>query len=309
MTRLHIQHVTTYRYMRAVGLGQHTLMLRPRQSRDVHVLSSALSVTPSATLIWSEDVSGNAVASASFATMTDRLTIECRSEIELGAVAWPVFEIAYSAASYPFRYSDDDWTALGALTVLTYTDPNGRLAQWARGFVRGNPTDTLSLLKNICAGIGASIRYQSRDDEGTQSACETLNRGWGTCRDFAALFVDAVRNLGFGARIVSGYLFDPESSATGNSKTGNTHAWAEVFVPGAGWIAFDPTNGGVGGFNLVPVAVARSIHQVMPITGSLTSISEGPAAMAVAVSIRQSSMVNRHPASAREVGQEMVWRG
>lgn len=286
MTRLLVRHLTTYRYPHIVGLGPHTFMLRPRQSRDVHVLSSALSVSPSATIAWSEDVNGNAVASASFVVATDNLTIACISEIELGAVAWPVFEIAYSAASYPFLYADDDWAALGALTVLSYADPNGRLAEWARSFVRGNPTDTLSLLKDICAGIGTSLRYQSRDDEGTQSACETLTRGWGTCRDFATLFVDAVRSLGFGARIVSGYLFDPEFSATGNSEAGNTHAWAEVFVPGAGWIAFDPTNGGVGGFNLVPVAVARSIHQVMPVAGSLTSTGGDPAEMAVEVSIR-----------------------
>ena len=287
MSRLHIRHVTRYRYPHAVGLGVHTLMLRPRQSRDVHVLSSALSVSPVATVAWSEDVNGNAVASAAFAAMTDTLIIESVSEIEMGAVAWPIFEIAHSAASYPFRYSDDDWAALGALTVLTYPDPDGHLSRWARGFVRGTPTDTLSLLKDIGIGVGAAVRYQSRDDEGTQSACETLDRGWGACRDFASLFVDAVRSLGFGARIVSGYLFDPGSSATGNAGAGTTHAWAEVFVPGAGWIAFDPTNGGVGGFNLVPVAVARSIHQVMPITGSLSSIVTGSTEMSVEVSSRQ----------------------
>ncbi|MBU1176361.1 MAG: transglutaminase family protein [Alphaproteobacteria bacterium] len=306
MTRLHIQHVTTYRYPHAVRLGQHTLMLRPRQSRDVHVLSSALSVSPSARIAWSEDVNGNAVASASFAAATDNLTIACVSEIELGAVAWPVFEIAYSAASYPFRYSDDDWVALGALTAPSYADPDGRLAQWARGFVRGNATDTLSLLKDICAGIGASIRYQSRDEEGTQSACETLDRGWGTCRDLATLFVDAVRSLGFGARIVSGYLYDPDFGATGNVEAGNTHAWAEVFVPGAGWIAFDPTNGGVGGFNLVPVAVARSIHQVMPVTGSLASVG-GAAEMAVAVSFSRSPL--KASGAPVEADREPQWRG
>lgn len=296
MTRLTIRHVTTYRYPHAVGLGVHTLMLRPRESRDVHVFSSLLNVSPSASIAWSEDVNGNAVATAAFAKMTDMLVIACVSEIELGAVAWPVFQIAHAAASFPFRYSDADWTALGALTVLSYADPDGRLAQWAQGFVRDFPTDTLSLLKDICAGTGATIRYQSRNDEGTQSPRETLNRGWGACRDLAALFVDAVRSLGFGARIVSGYLFDPDSSATGNTGTGNTHAWAEVFVPGAGWIAFDPTNGGVGGFNLVPVAVARSIHQVMPITGSLTSSVSGSTGMTVDVSSRQLPSAGRQVA-------------
>jgi transglutaminase-like putative cysteine protease len=130
MTRLAIRHVTTYRYPHAVGLGVHTLSLRPRRSRDVHVFSSLMNVSPSASIAWSEDVNGNAVASAAFATMTETLIIEYVSEIELRAVAWPVFEIACSAASYPFRYSVDDWVALGTLTVLSCADPDRLLAQW-----------------------------------------------------------------------------------------------------------------------------------------------------------------------------------
>jgi transglutaminase-like putative cysteine protease len=82
---------------------------------------------------------------------------------------------------------------------------------------------------------------------------ETLNRGWGSCRDFAVLFTEAARMLGFGARIVSGYLHNPNQQSVGSSDAGSTHAWAEVFVPGAGWITFDPTNRSVGGFNLIPV--------------------------------------------------------
>ena len=107
--------------------------------------------------------------------------------------------------------------------------------------------------------------YQSRDDEGTQSPTQTLDRGWGSCRDFAVLFVEAARSLGFGARIVSGYLYQPDQSSVGSRGAGSTHAWAEVYVPGAGWITFDPTNRSVGGFNLIPVAVARDIRQAMPV--------------------------------------------
>ena len=138
----------------------------------------------------------------------------------------------------------------------------------AQGFVRGNPTDTLALLKDLSAGVSAWIRYQSREDEGTQSPPETLDRGWGSCRDFAVLFVEAARSLGFGARIVSGYLYNGDQDRVGSEGAGSTHAWAEVYVPGAGWITFDPTNRSVGGFNLIPVAVARDIHQAMPAAGS-----------------------------------------
>src|SRR6202041_3240290 len=153
------------------------------------------------------------------------------SELQLDAAAWPIFRLAAPAIVYPFRYSDDEWTDLGALTRQQYPDPTGRLRDWARAFVRGPSTDTLSLLKDLSAGVTSWICYQSRDDEGTQSPTQTLDRGWGSCRDFAVLFTDAVRSLGFGGHIVSGYLYNPDQQSLGSSDSGSTHASAEVFVP------------------------------------------------------------------------------
>src|SRR5664279_2207893 len=149
---------------------------------------------------------GNAVATASFQTLADSLVIDSVTELQHNATAWPVFDVAATAVFYPFRYSDDDWIDLGALAIQQYPDPAGRLRDWARAFVGGNPTDTLALLKDLSSGISGWISYQSREDEGTQSPIHTLDRGWGSCRDFAVLFVEAARSLGFGARIVSGYL-------------------------------------------------------------------------------------------------------
>jgi hypothetical protein len=126
----------------------------------------------------------------------------------------------------------------------------------------------LSLLKDLSLGVAQRISYQSREVEGTQSPTQTLDRGWGSCRDFAVLFVEAARSLGFGARVVSGYLHNPNEDRAGSTGAGSTHAWVEVYVPGAGWITFDPTNRSVGGFNLIPVAVARDIRQVMPVSGN-----------------------------------------
>jgi transglutaminase-like putative cysteine protease len=137
-----------------------------------------------------------------------------------------------------------------------------------QAFVLGSGTDTLSLLKDICIGVSSAIAYRSREEEGTQSPVQTLDLASGTCRDFTTLFVEAVRSLGFGARVVSGYIFDPGRNRSGSEGAGSTHAWAEVYVPGAGWITFDPTNRSVGGFNLIPVAVARDIRHAMPLTGS-----------------------------------------
>ena len=269
---LKIHHKTTYRFRQPVSLLRHRLMLRPRESRDVRVISSTLTLTPTARVTWAQDVSGNAVATATFAGMAESLLIDSVTEIQLNAVAWPVFDITGSTIFYPFQYSDDEWTDLGVLATQQYPDGDGRLRNWARGFVRSNPTDTLSLLKDLCAGVAERISYQSREVGGTQSPTQTLQRGRGSCRDFAILFVEATRSLSFGARIVSGYLYDPGLNSV--SGAGSTHAWAEVFVPGAGWITFDPTNRGVGGFNLVPVAVARDIRQAMPVSGSFVGMTD-----------------------------------
>lgn len=283
MLALTIHHKTTYRYRMPVGLGPHRLMLRPRESRDLRLVASSLTVTPPATVTWAHDVSGNAVAMARFQAMADHLVIDSVVSVQLDAAAWPVFDIAANAISYPFRYSDDEWTDLGALAVPQYPDPAGLLSAWARGFVRGGSTDTLSLLRDLSAGVSAGVAYDSRDEEGTQSPIETLGRRIGSCRDFAVLFVEAARCLGFGARIVSGYLGGQGQGFAAVPSGGSTHAWAEVYVPGAGWITFDPTNRGMGGFNLIPVAVARHISQAIPVAGSFVGPPDASLEMSVAV--------------------------
>ena len=289
MTALKILHKTVYRFRQPVRLGAHRLMLRPRESRDLRLMSHTLAITPVPILTWAHDVFGNAVAMAAFTTMTDMLVIDSVADILVNAAPWPVFDIAASAVSYPFRYSDDAWTDLGALAIEQYPDQAGRLRVWARSFIRSNPTDTLSLLKDLSLGVAERIGYQSREVEGTQSPTQTLDRGWGSCRDLAVLFVEAARSLGFGARVVSGYLYNPDRDRTGSTGAGSTHAWAEVYVPGAGWITFDPTNRSVGGFNLIPVAVARDIRQAMPVSGSFIGMTDASLGMGVEVSVTSSA--------------------
>jgi len=263
-------------------------MLRPRESRDLRLISNDIAITPDADVSWAHDVFGNAVATATFDSMANTLLVESASTVELMTVAWPVFDIAASAITYPFLYSDDEWIDLGALTVRQYADPVGRLAAWAQAFVRGSRTDTLSLLKDISLGVSSAIAYRSREEEGTQPPLQTLNLASGTCRDFATLFVEAVRSLGFGARVVSGYLFDADRNRLGSEGAGSTHAWAEVYVPGAGWITLDPTNRSVGGFNLVPVAVVRDIRHAMPIAGSFAGPADALLEMSVEVLVAAS---------------------
>ncbi|MBL3552920.1 transglutaminase family protein [Rhodovulum sulfidophilum] len=287
MPSVTILHATDYRYRTEVPLGAHRLMLRPRETRDLSLTSFELEITPEARIDWSNDVAGNAVATAQFDHTTTMLSIRARTRLELRAPVWPVFPIAAAAASYPFAYSPDDWTDLGALAMPQYADDTGRLSKWVERFVMSRPTDTLSLLKDVSNGITALISYQSRETEGTQGPLETLDRGWGSCRDFAVLLAEAVRTLGFGARLVSGYLFDPDGDRTGSAATGSTHAWVEIFVPGAGWVAFDPTNRAMGSANLIPVAVARRIAQVSPVSGSFHGRPSDLLALNVEVSVCQ----------------------
>lgn len=285
MTRLTVHHRTAYRYRVPVAPGPHRLMLRPRESRTLRLHAHDLEISPAAAVTWAHDVAGNAVATATFGEPTDILVIDSTAELTLDADRWPVFDIAASAASYPFLLSEDEMTDLGALRLQAYLDPAGGLREWAQGFVAGAGTDTLSLLKDIGNGVAARVVYEEREDDAAQSPVETLAIGRGSCRDFAVLFVDAVRSLGFGARIVSGYLYDPDRDAIGSAGAGSTHAWAEVYVPGAGWIMFDPTNRSVGGFNLIPTAVARHIRQTMPVSGSFAGDTAAFEALDVAVTV------------------------
>ncbi|MGR3368284.1 MAG: transglutaminase family protein [Sagittula sp.] len=286
MTQLTITHVTRYTFRQDIALGRHQLMLRPRETRDLSLVSFALDIRPEPVLDWSHDVAGNAVASAVFPTPARMLEITARMEVDLRAPVWPVFPIAASAASYPFTYSPDEVTDLGALPAPQYWDAKHRLRDWAESLVAAHPTDTLALLKDISNTITRDIRYQSRETEGTQGPLETLDRGWGTCRDFAVLFAEAVRTLGLAARLVSGYRFNPGGELAGSTDTGATHAWTEVSIPGAGWIPFDPTNRSVGSANLIPVAVARNIHQISPVSGSFSGRNGDFLGLDVTVDVR-----------------------
>jgi transglutaminase-like putative cysteine protease len=286
---LDIRHTTTYRYQREVVLQRHRMMLRPRATHELRLLSTALTCTPTAAISWTYDIFGNSIAWADFAEPSATLTIESRLQLELYTTDWPVFQIAPAAHSYPFAYSDDERADLGAMLTPQYPDPNDKVRAWTKTFVAGPVTDTLSLLKDINSSVTGWIAYQAREDEGTQTPLESLDLGTGTCRDIALLMAEAVRHLGFGARIVSGYLFVPPLETGWSSTSGATHAWLEVYLPGAGWIAFDPTNRTMGGANLIPVATVRDISQAVPISGSFFGAATDLLGMTVDVTVTKVS--------------------
>jgi transglutaminase-like putative cysteine protease len=268
-----------------VGFGPHRLRLRPREGPGVRLNSFRLDLRPPADLAWTEDVYGNALATASFSGTADELVVASSAQVELEAAPWPVFPIAAEAISFPFAYAPEDRRALGALLDPVYAAEAGPLAAWTGAVASAPPKDTLLLLAELNDMVGSKLVYEARESEGTQTPLETLHLGRGSCRDLAVLFADAVRGLGLGVRLVSGYLYDPDRALLGSANEGSTHAWAEVFVPGAGWIAYDPTNRRVGGFSLVPTAIARVIERASPVEGSYIGPPDALIAMTVEVAV------------------------
>lgn len=288
MKRLSVRHLTTYTYAAPVAFGEHRMMLRPRDSHDLRLVNATLTISPPAEIRWVHDVFGNSIAIARFAAPADQLTIESRLELERYALERPAFELDSVAARYPFIYSADERADLGRLLEPLHLDPKGQVTEWARAFVHGETTDTLALLRDINLGIKRGFRYEARNAEGTQTPLETIERGAGSCRDFALLMIEALRCLGFAARFVSGYLYDPvlDGAAGGLTGAGATHAWLDVYLPGAGWVEYDPTNGLVGSANLIRIAVARDASQAVPIAGSFTGRPGEMLGMRVEVDVR-----------------------
>lgn len=286
---LAVSHVTRYRYAAPVRLGPHRLMLRPRDSHDMRLLSASLTLSPPGVLRWGHDVFGNSIAIAEFTDPVPELVIRSDLVVERFGADRPARDIAAEiiplARAWPFTYSADDATDLGAQRIGQYADPEGRLLAWAQGFVASNPTPTLGLLRDINGSIQKGFLYRAREEAGTQTPLETLALGSGTCRDFAVLMVETCRAMGFGARLVSGYLHDAGAASVRGA--GSTHAWCEAYLPGPGWIAFDPTNGGMGGRDLIRVATVRDMHQAAPISGSFTGRPTDFLGMEVSVSVTE----------------------
>jgi transglutaminase-like putative cysteine protease len=267
-----IQHSTTYRYAKPVVLGRHRLMFRPRDSHDLRLLDTSLEITPPAQNVrWLHDVFGNSVTLVDFDQPAEELRFFSEMRLEQFAAKPPPFAIEDFARTYPFSYAAEDLPDLGRTRDRHYADPEHRVDEWAKQFAvspDGGLPETLPLLERMTLAIKTSLTYQPRYSEGTQSPEETLRRGSGTCRDYSLLMMEAARSLGFAARFVSGYVHDPADD--GGSASGSTHAWLQIYLPGAGWTEFDPTNGIIGNRGLIRVAVTSDPSQAVPVSGQWT---------------------------------------
>jgi transglutaminase-like putative cysteine protease len=269
--RLSIRHTTVYRYRRPVTFNEHRAMFRPRDSHDLRVLDAQLVLSPPGEVRWIHDVFSNSITLITFAEAAAELRFESLVEIEHYGLTDPEMMMREYATSYPFRYDNDQIVDLLPTLQNHYPDPDGAVGAWARQFLDpGEATSTEELLIRITRAIQRQFRYEERVVRGTQPPAETLRLGSGTCRDFTLSMIEAVRSLGLAARFVSGYLYDPaiDGAGPGLSGAGSTHAWVQVYLPGAGWVEFDPTNGLVGGPNLIRVGVARDPRQAIPLQGS-----------------------------------------
>jgi transglutaminase-like putative cysteine protease len=287
MPDVRITHTTRYTYARPVGLLTHRLMLRPQDSHDLRLHEATIDIDPlPASSRWAHDVFGNSVCLLDWAPglRTDHLRIVSRLRLTHypPGVAQPRNTLDTAAEFYPFAYPPEEMPDLGALALPQQPDPAGAVAAWARGFLgHGSAIRTLPLLEAMTRAIKDQFAYRGREEEGTQAASQTLALGTGTCRDFALLMMEAARSLGLAARFVSGYLY----SASGQAQqgAGATHAWCGIYLPGAGWVEFDPTNGLVSGSNLIRVGVTRTPEQAVPVGGGFVGDPTDPLGMAVEV--------------------------
>lgn len=282
MRRLKIEHTTTYLYSDTVTLQLHKLLLRPREGHDIRIESSQLNIIPTYSLKWQRDVYGNSVGIVTFARTSSRLSIMSSIVLQHYEDRPLDFLVTHYAVQYPFLYMPEERVDLGPYLVSMYPDDAEALHNWLTQFWQPDQrVETYVLLDTINKAIAQNFIYRMREEPGVQTPAQTLAKGSGSCRDYATLFIEACRYLGLAARFVSGYLYDPGIAPGHNS----THAWSEVYLPGAGWKGFDSTGGQVVGDNHIAVAVHRHSEAVPPVSGAFVAPMPQSPVMQVQVNV------------------------
>ena len=304
MPILTIDHKTEYRYAQPVGFGEHRIMLRPRDGHDLRVLKSRLAIAPEPmSLRWIHDVFGNSVAIATFDERAD----SCPSTSTVTVEHLPAEDFALTPTTpayfYPFRYDDEEFPDLAPLHRAAIRRSRWRSCRPGRAIssTRRRRPPTFKILSGMTRRIPEVFTYRKRHEHGTQHPLDTLQTGSGTCRDFALLMIEALRRLGIAARFVSGYLFVPAEQGCGHVGGGMTHAWVQVYLPTAGWIEFDPTNGIVGTRDLIRVAVARDPRQAIPLHGVYLGAADAFIGMDVNIELAESGAQARVEGRAMEI--------
>ena len=266
--RLSIRHLTRYFYPEPVYPNPHLIAMRPVDQPGRQLLSHAITVTPSTSQHYWRDAFGNTLLSAFFSEATDH--IEIVAEMEVLAPSFNPFDfiIEPEADAYPFSYNAADKRALAAFLSIGSPAACANVLPWVRKAFPAFPKRTIDLLSGINQRIHQQFCYQRRELPGIQSPDETIAIGSGSCRDLAVLMIECCRQLGCAARFVSGYLYHPHQDSQTPAESLSLHAWVEVFLPGAGWVALDPTNGIFADAAFIPCAVASEPYLASPVRGT-----------------------------------------
>jgi transglutaminase-like putative cysteine protease len=292
MTIFSVHHTTTYRYKDPIRPGLHQLMFRPRDSFDQRLLDCSLKVKPEPVEIrWMHDVFGNCITQVDFNVKTTSLSFETLIRLDHTPENTPDFRIEDYARTHPFNYADEELPDLTSC-IRRHHQEDTVVEDWlGKFFTGGQSAPTGLLLMTLNEAIAESFSYQRRTSHGTQTPKETIERQEGTCRDFALLMMEAARSLGFAARFVTGYVYVAGRDSDARLGGGSTHAWCQIYLPGSGWVEFDPTNGIVGNRDLIRVGVARTPRQAIPLSGTYWGDPEDELGMDVSVQVKTEANV------------------
>ena len=285
-----IEHITSYKYANPVTFGPHRAMFLPRPAARGRLLNWSAKTSLPSTIRWAGDALANNVTEIEFSEPGQELTFTFQFRgMHFGASGIEDFPLQLRAEEVPVQYTPDEWSDLAAFLRPHAEDRDGSVAAWAKSFVADGEGHTVDVLRRMLDTFRDSFRYNARDAEGTQSPGETLHSKSGTCRDYAWLMIETLRRLGFASRFVSGYLYDAalDGGKVGMTGSGATHAWLQVFLPGAGWMHYDPTNRINAGYDLIPVAIARHPAQAVPLAGSWSGNAQDYLGMSVNVAVRK----------------------
>lgn len=292
---LTIHHKTEYRYAYPVSFGEHRIMLRPQDGHDLRVVSARLEISPTPEAQHNiHDVFGNSVTIATFGERASRLTFDYTVTVEHFPPDSTVLTPDNDAYFYPFLYEEGELPDLTQYITPQYADPDGTISEWGRKFLSdGSTTSTQDLLTNITHAVRSTFVYRKRHEQGTQHPLDTLYTRSGTCRDYALFMIEVLRRLGIAARFVSGYLVTRADRSRNYFGGGSTHAWVQVYLPDAGWVEFDPTNGIIGSRDLIRVAVARDPSQAIPLHGTYMGTADAHLSLDVTVDVTTGTDVEK----------------
>ena len=277
MTRLSIRHETTYHYGQAVGFGPQRLMVRPRDSHADRLVEASLELFPAGETRWVYDAMGNCVCWYQPMGQATELSIVSNLVIDRFPAPLAPLEVTNPHTAMPIVYSLADRTVLNPF-IVPATDAGPELMQWLRSHAGQSDEPALNFLTRLTQSIQREFNYSERNAIGTNTPEQTIMQGFGTCRDFAWLMVEALRRQGYAARFVTGYLYSPSADmpgAEGRTGAGATHAWCDVFLPGLGWMEFDPTNGLAESPDLIRVGSTRTPEEAAPISGAIIGDPQG----------------------------------